>query len=386
MRSVAESVVRVLQHAGPIYVKIGQILSTRDDLLPPVICEHLAKLYEDDPSVMSPAEVKAQLERSYPAGLPFVEFEDEPFGVGLVAQVHRATLENGQRVAVKVLKPGLEETVGRDVASAKLLVSLVFKSMGSKAQTWVHAVNELIEDIGESFRYEFDLEREAVNLLEFRRKLENQKNVLIPQAYPGHSTRSVLVMDEVPGLPLNKLRHNAMLSPELSRKVAKLALQEVLKQVLEVGVFHPDPHGGNLILTPDDRLGMIDLAQAARFDSEDKKELIKVIQSIVLRDSEKITRAFLNFGESPEDFDAEILKRDVQIEVDKNEPLGRFAGHVLAVVTRHKVTMNAETVALVRCLMTVEALSRSLDPNFSVTKTAIPTVITSYLKSKFLSK
>lgn len=386
MRAIGDALVRVLRHAGPFYVKVGQILSTRDDLLPEVICQQLAELYEKNSFPMSSDEVSAQLQKNYPSGVPFVYFDETPLGMGTVSQVHRATLENGQEVVVKVLRPNIGQYIERDIEATKLLVKLIFERMSDGAQQWLHAVTELIDDIGESFKFELNLLQEATNMIEFRRKVEDLKNIFIPMPYPAYSTREVLVMEEVKGITLLKLRHTQMLSPVLSKKVASLALKEIIKQILEVGVFHPDPHGGNLILMPDDRLGMVDLAQTARFGHQDKRDLVRVLQSILLRDAEKITSTFLSFGNVSEDVDVDALTRDLQQEVSKDEGLGRFAGHVLAIVMRHRVTLNAETIALVRSLITVEALSRSLDPDFNVAKTAIPTLLFSFVKSKFYSK
>jgi ubiquinone biosynthesis protein len=383
IRSVGDALVRVLHHAGPFYVKIGQILSTRDDLLPEAICEQLARLYQEEAPRMPLPEVYSQLLKNYPDQLPFSFFDEEPIGVGSVAQVHRATLENGQEVAVKILRPGIAENVERDVETSKLLVKIIFDRLGPKAKDWLHMVNELIDDLGASFACDVDLKQEGANLLAFKQKLEGQKNIFVPTPYLEISTPEVLVMDEVKGITLSQLTYHQMLSPDLSKKVASLALKEILKQILDVGVFHPDPHGGNLILMPDDRIGMVDLALLARFDSKDKKELVKVLQSIILKDAEHIAEAFLDFAESPDDVDAEALKNAIQEEIDKGLALGAFAGRVMVIVNRFKITMNAETVILVRSLITVEALSKSLDPNFNTAKTAIPTVIFSFLKNKF---
>ncbi|HVJ64335.1 MAG TPA: AarF/UbiB family protein [Bdellovibrionota bacterium] len=383
VRSLGDALVRVLHHAGPFFVKIGQILSTRDDLLPESICQQLARLYEDEAPRMPLRDVYAQLLKNFPDRIPFSEFEEEPIGVGGVAQVHRAKLDDGTQVAVKILRPGIEHTVERDVRAAQTLVQVIFDHLGPKTKEWSHMVQELIEDLGEAFHCEVNLDQEAQNLIEFRTRLEGNKNVFVPAPYLECCTREVLVSDEVVGLPLSKLIQQQALSPELSKKVASLALKEILKQVVEVGIFHPDPHGGNLILMDDERLGMVDLALAARFSAEHKEELIRVLQAIFVRDAEKITRAFLDFAESPDSVDAEVLKAALQAEIDKDLPLGTFAGHVMLVINRFKITLNKETITLVRSLITVEALSKRLDPGFNTAKAAIPTVLFSYLKNKF---
>ena len=397
-KAIGDALVRVIQHSGPLLTKLGQILATRGDLLPEPVCVRLEALY-----ARQPAMTKSQLERLLKAAFghrpPFKTFDRRPIGVGSIAQVHRAELATGERVIVKLVRPGLERQIDRDLNAAEFLVGSLFAVPGLATRTTKRAVSNAIRDLGSALRSEVDLRHEARSLEEFGRRMRTNPRVRVPAVHGRWSTERVLVMEELVGEPLSVFRARAKTDPESARRVADLAFKEILKQVFEDGRFHADPHGGNLLILPDGRLGLIDLGLTGKSGAQDRQRIARAVRAFVAGNPEALARALLDFGTPPPQFGYDAFKADVAAVVRQNESrvvaemTGRNGGgtsgletlvnELFKVAHRHDLYVPPSSTLLIKTIVTIEGVARSLNPDLNVIAAAVPIVLRSMSRKWF---
>lgn len=395
-KTVGDALVRFAQHSGPLLTKLGQILATRGDLLPDAVCARLEALYTRQPP-MRRRQLEAVLGRAFPHGLPFRTLDRHPMAVGSIAQVHRAELPGGQRAMVKVVRPGLRREIDRDLTAAGLVFDLVLRLPGF-TRTTRRVVLHALRDLGAALRSEADLRRETEALEEFGRRSRANPRVCVPRVYRQWCSEHVLVMEELAGEPLSAVRARAKVDPDAARKVADLALKEILKQIFDHGLFHADPHAGNLLLLPDGRLGLIDLGLTGESGDQDRQRIARTVRAFISGDSEALTRALLEFGTPPPDFRFDDFKLDVMAVVQQNEGhviaqvtgrngrsegpdassrLERFVGELFKVAHRHNLYVPPSSTLLIKTIVTIEGVARSLNPNINVVAAAVPIVLAS---------
>jgi ubiquinone biosynthesis protein len=394
-KTVGDALVRFAQHSGPLLTKLGQVLATRNDVLPDAVCTRLEALYTRQPP-MRPRQLHAALEAAFPNGVPFRRIARYPFAVGSIAQVHRAELGDGQRLIVKLVRPGLRRQIERDLNAAEVLVNLLLSLPGCARATTRRAVARALRDLGTALRSEVDLRHEARSLEEFGQRLRANPRVRVPRVYREWCSESVLVMEELVGEPLSAVRARAKRDPETARRVADLALREILTQVFDDGRFHADPHAGNLLILPDGRLGLIDLGLTGESREQDRQRIARAVRAFVSGDPEVLARALLEFGTLPPEFDYERFKADITAVVGRNEGqviaqvignhgddtsdhnrLEQFVNELFKVAYRHNMYVPPSTTLLIKTVVTIEGVARSLNPNINVVATALPIVLRS---------
>lgn len=375
---LGDLVVGFLRHSGPPLTKLGQLLATRVDLLPEPLCKRLETLYDQQPP-MSREALDRVLAEAYPGRRPFVRLQRKPLAVGSVGQVHRARSRDGRRLIVKVVRPDIEEEIRRDVSAACVLAGLFFDVVARDERSARAVVLHLLDDLGQELTAAANLENEADALEEFGRHFAGNPRVRVPVCYREVSTRGVLVLEELSGEPLSAVRERARSDPDTARRVADLALREILSQVLDEGRFHADPHGGNLLLLDDGRLGIIDLGSTGRLNDEERRALSRATRAFLARDADAAIEALLEFGTAPGDLDLEALKADVRQVVGSHPVLGgeELVRELLCVAERHRVRVAPSAALLVRALVTVEGVARSLDPDVDLIGAAVPVLLSS---------
>ena len=398
-KALGDALVRFFQNAGPVFTKFGQILATRSDLFPETVCTRLERLYTKQPA-MPKAQLLAALKiayRGYPATSPFERFEFKALAVGSIGQVHRATLRDGTPVIVKIIRPGIAREVERDLTAAHTLMTLFFAlpMRGKKANKFM--LRKALEDLSSGFRTEIDLNHEADSLEDFGRRFRRNPNVCVPKCFRKLSSKGVLVMEELIGEPLSKYRERAKSNPEAAKRVASLALKEILNQIFIEGRFHGDPHAGNLLVLADGRLGLIDLGLTGEFGRADRKNIARAVRAFTSRDADKLIRALLGFGATPDDFDFEAFKADVikivqghkgkvaqqvsgklaQAASSAGNSLEDFVNALFSAAYRHKIYVPAAATLLIKTLVTIEGVARSLDPEINLVAAAAPVILKS---------
>jgi ubiquinone biosynthesis protein len=393
---LGDALARVLEGWGPLATKLGQVLAFRTDVLPEPVCGRLEVLLARQ-RPMHPRELERALERAYPKGTPF-ELDARPLGTGSVGQVHRAVLSTGEKVVVKVLRPGVAQAIERDVKSARALLPLVarlFKADPAGERLLARA----LEDVAQGLRRETDLLAEADALVDFRARVASRNpRVVVPLCHRELSRPDVLVMEALEGESLATFRKRAKDDPEAAKRIAALAFTEILEQVFEDGRFHADPHAGNLLVLPDGRLGLVDLGLTGRFGANERRAVTQAVRAFAGRDPENVIRALLGLGAPPPGFRLEAFQKDVlQVVKSRPEPtpaspsgeeptrLERLVNDLLAVARRHEIEIPPSTTLLVKTLVTIEGVARSLDPDLDVTRAALPVVVRA-LRPRWLGK
>jgi ubiquinone biosynthesis protein len=393
---LGDALVRFLRHSGPVFTKFGQILATRTDLLPAALCARLESLYSEQPP-MRPSELALALRRAYGRRRPFRRFDAKPIAVGSVAQVHRARLASGEAAIVKILRPGVEQRIERDLELARSLLDL-WLGLSRRASPKLRALlSRSLEDLGRAYVREVDLGQEAEALRDFARRFEKHPNVRVPRCFEALSSKRVLVMEELAGEPLAAYRRRAQREPEAARRIASLALGEILRQIFQDGRFHADPHAGNLLVLEDGRLGIVDLGLTGELLREDRLRIARAVKAFLARDAEGLIRTLLGFGTLPAGFDQEKFEEDVRRVVGSRGPgvaarlrgrkghdvaedsnsLEEFVTELFALAHHHGVTVSPSTTLLIKALVTIEGVARSLHPELDVAATAVPVVLRS---------
>jgi ubiquinone biosynthesis protein len=385
LKVFGDSTVKVFQESGPLFIKFGQILSTRDDLLPQVLCERLETLTRKQ-KAMPLAEREKVLAAAFQDGSPFVSIEHIPLGVGSIGEVYRAKLRNGEAVVVKILRPGIAAQIERDFQTLRTLVKTLFAMPRLKIKSYEFLIEQAITDLYEGIKTEANLLNEAQALMEFEKRFRESPHIKIPKCYWELSSPNVLVMEELKGKALADFREDEG-QDYYSKRMANLALREILRQIFEDGRFHADPHGGNLLVLEDGRLGLIDLGLTGTFQDKDRKQIARALRAIAFKDADALVQAMLSFGIRPLDFNEAAFKEDILSLVrsyresalksggEAQERLDLFVGQVFAKVREHRIHIPTSTTLLIKTLVTIEGLSKSLDPEIDIVKTALPIVL-----------
>ncbi|MEV4142679.1 AarF/UbiB family protein [Amycolatopsis sp. NPDC049691] len=358
---LARSLRHALEEGGVTFVKLGQLLSTRADLLPPVFVDELAKL-QDRVAPAKADAVWAVLTEEL-GGSPddvFAEFDPEPLAAASVAQVYRARLRSGEDVVVKVQRPGVREQAERDID----IVRRVAAALEDRAD-WARSlgVAELADGFAEALAEELDFTIEARNIAAVA--ATSCPNVALPTVHKALSTERVLVMSRLAGKPLET-------APAADRKrLARALLRCLLDQVLLGGVFHADPHPGNLMLLPDGRLGLLDFGSVGRLDAGLRGGLQNLVLALDRGDPAALRDGLLEIVDRTGDIDEQRLDRALGALVARHFGPGRSPGldlftSLFRLVADFRLSVPPPVAAVFRALATVEGTLSALDPGFDV--------------------
>ncbi|MHB8914647.1 MAG: ubiquinone biosynthesis regulatory protein kinase UbiB [Thiobacillus sp.] len=374
---------RALEALGPVFVKFGQMLSTRRDLIPLDIADELALLQDRVPPFPS-AQAIAVLEATYkkPLAVVFAEFDPIPVASASVAQVHFARLhaslaaDGGRPVAVKVLRPGIAQVIGHDVAllyAAAGLIEKLFKD-GKRLRP-----REVVAEFEKHLEDELDLMREAANCSQLRRNFKNSPLLLVPEVYWDYCDRNVMVMDRMEGIAVNHidaLRASGVDIP----KLAQTGVEIFFTQVFRDGFFHADMHPGNILVREGSQQYIaLDFGIMGTLTEVDKQYLARNFLAFFRRDYKGVARAHLESGWVPADTRIDELEAAVRAVCEpvfdrplKDISFGRVLLQLFQASRRFHVEIQPQLVLLQKTLLNIEGLGRQLDPELDLWKTAKP--------------
>ncbi len=365
---------RLLAALGPTYIKLGQILSMRKDLLAQDWIAALETLQDDAPRLPFEA-IREQVETGLGGTLGelYESFEEEPLATASIAQTHRARTRDGDEVVVKVQRPGIEATMRSDLDLLYLAAQILEASID---EMQIFGVVSVIEEFEKGLLKELNFNQELSNLLEFQRNLDPARKVSVPRPYPELSTRTVLTMRFFAGRPIRKLTPRSAEAQAVVNEIVHAAL----KQVLVDGVFHGDPHAGNLLYGEDGTVCMIDLGMVGRLSQEQRDDIVTLTIAAIANDATTIARVLLKMGTPTQRVNLNELKADIERirgeylvvtnfgEYDSAgfiEAFGKAAG-------RYRIKLARDMAILAKAAATLEDIIRTLHPEVDLVGLARP--------------
>ncbi len=365
-----------LEALGPIFVKFGQMLSTRRDLMPPDIADELAKLQDKVPPFASSA-VLATLAKAYgkPVHDVFREFDETPIASASVAQVHFAVLPDGREAAVKVLRPGIGNIIGKDIALLEIGAWLLERlwSDGKRLRP-----REVVAEFEKHLHDELDLTREAANASQLRRNFLNSPLLIVPEVFWDFCSNDVMVMERMHGTPISqvdKLREQGIDIP----KLAQAGVEIFFTQVFRDGFFHADMHPGNIMVAPDGRYIALDFGIMGTLNDIDKQYLAQNFLAFFQRDYRQVAVAHIESGWTPADTRVDEFEAAIRAVCEPifDKPLkeisfGKVLLRLFQTSRRFNMEVQPQLVLLQKTLLNIEGLGRQLDPDLDLWKTAKP--------------
>lgn len=375
-KTVGERIRLVLEELGPTFIKLGQMASIRSDLVPKPILNELEKLQDnvlpfsfDEVCEIIESELQLKLEQS------FASFESAPIAAASIGQVHIGTLMTGERVAVKIQRPGIEETVRTDLA---ILQNLAVLAESRFAWARKFQLRGMIDRYGQALIDELDYKIESKNAETLRSQFRHDPRIRIPHIYNEYSTDKILTMEYLEGIKLyepEKLRSGGY-DP---KQIAERLLQAVLQQIFIDGFFHADPHPGNLLVLPGGVIAFLDFGMVGRLTADMKQHFASLIIALMKQSTTGVINAVLRMGLVTEQVNMQQLRRDIDTLREKYaaEPLssirlGEAVNDLFAVASRHHIRIPTDFILVGKTLITIEGLVEKLDPEISILAIAEP--------------
>jgi predicted unusual protein kinase regulating ubiquinone biosynthesis (AarF/ABC1/UbiB family) len=368
LSSTGEALAADLERLGPTFIKLGQVLSVRPDLLPAEYTDKLARLQDDvAPFPFEDVERIINSELGLRMSKAFSEFEATPIAAASLGQVHRARLRDGRRVAVKVQRPGIHETIADDLDALEEIADWIDEHTDFGR---THHLREFLDEFRKSLLRELDYRREAQNLVTIRTNLEEFERIVIPEPVDDYTTARVLTMDYIDGVKITKLSDVAKLELP-GKELAGELFRAYLKQILIDGFFHADPHPGNVFVTRDKRIALLDLGMVAYIPPQLQTNLTQLVFAISEGRSEDVVTYALRISQRTPSFDEPGFTRGVAdlVATQQNRTLeqikvGKIVFAMLEVAARNGLILAPELGMLGRALLSLDQAGRILDPDF----------------------
>jgi ubiquinone biosynthesis protein len=367
----AEELAADLEAMGPTFVKLGQLLSTRADLLPAPYIEALSRLQDDvAPFPFEEVERIVTEELGVRISKAFAEFERTPLAAASLGQVHRAVLRDGRVVVVKVQRPDIKKQVIEDLEALAEIAGVLDRR--TKIGKRFH-FTEMVEEFRKTLLAELDYRREAHNLTTLADNLAEFERLLVPRPVPDYSSVRVLTMDYIEGVKVNSLSPVALLEID-GDALAEDLFRAYLKQIFVDGFFHADPHPGNVFITPDGRLALLDLGMVARLAPRMQEQLLQLALAISEARPDEAADVAIKIGEKAADFNEKEFRKRVDdvVEQTQDATLGELqVGKVFLEMAKHAgetgIRMPPELTVLGKALLNLDGIGRILAPDFDPT-------------------
>jgi len=365
-----EELANDLEQLGPTFIKLGQVLSTRPDLLPPAYLEALARL-QDSVKPFPFADVQRIVEEELGARLSkaFSMFEEKPIAAASLGQVHRAALRDGRVIAVKVQRPGIAETVAADLEAIEEIAKFLTGRTGAGHH---YDLVGMVEEFRLALQAELDYVQEANNLRLLGKNLAEFEAIVIPQPVEGYTSTRVLTMDYVAGTKITQI--SPLVRIDLQRDVlADTLVRAYLKQIIIDGVFHADPHPGNVFITDEGLLALIDLGMVGRLSPQMQDRLLKLLLAISEGRGEEAAEVAVTLGERLPGFNDAGFRRAISALVGRighqsiaDFKIGRVFLELSSLVNDNAMRPPAELTMLGKTLLHLDEVARALDPALDV--------------------
>jgi len=368
--SAAERMRLALEELGPTFIKLGQILSTRPDVIPHAFVQEFEKLQDNVPC-FAYNEVKAQIECELGSSVEsiFLEIETHALAAASIAQVHRAVLLSGQAVAIKVRRPGVVELVESDISALMGLAHLAERHIPSSE---LYDPVGLVREFARSIRREMDFTREGHTIEKFRDNFKDFPGMYFPEVYWEQTSRGILTMEYIEGIKISDL--DALNCGAYDRQLlAQRGADAFLEMVLKHGFFHGDPHPGNILIMPDNVICLLDYGIVGRLDDELRTFLVDILFAIVQRNMDEVVSLLFYAGDVPDTLNVRALKHDLFNFIDgyyeiplQDVEVGRMLLEFIDIITMYNIRIQPDLMLLIKSLVVVEGMGRNLDPKFNM--------------------
>ncbi|MBN1296641.1 AarF/ABC1/UbiB kinase family protein [bacterium] len=376
--TMSERLRLALEELGPTFIKFGQILSTRPDIVPETFIIELRKLREDNRPLPYPSIRKA-LEESLGDRIEnvFSTLDEKPIATASIGQVHSGVLRTGEKVVVKIRRPGIERIVRNDLDILNSLAAVLSRRIEEMAS---FDPEGLVREFEKTILREMDFSIEAMNMERFRQNLASEQNMAIPHVYWQYSSRSVIVMEKLRGIRMESADalRAAGHDPE---QLAVEGMRVFFRQVLEFGLFHADPHPGNVLALPDGRIGLIDFGMIGRLDPQTSEHLGSLIMNIIQRDYDRMLISLRKLGFEFDELGSPDLRRELMeiVEVYYGRPLrsigiGDLLSKLIETIMHHRVKLPGGFLTLIRAMVISEGVGRQLFPGIDVIAISEPMI------------
>jgi ubiquinone biosynthesis protein len=376
--SIAERARMVLEELGPTFIKLGQVLSTRPDLIPAKFIHEFTKLQDQAP-LISFQEISDQITLALgksPEQI-FSEFERVPIASASIGQVHKARLlGSNAEVVVKVQRPQIRAMIESDLDILYMLARLIENNI---PETRVYSPVGMIEEFDRAIHRELNYMIEAQNMNHFRYNFRNDPTIYVPRFYQELSTKTTLVIEFLHGVKISELTCSA----EEKKQIARIGFRSVLKQIFIDGFFHSDPHPGNLFVLDYNKLAFIDFGMMGRLDQEMKDELADLLVAVINQDVRQITDILSRLGVQTTPISMRDFRRDVGEILDhyygmmlNQIELGAVTLEIVDVALKYHVRIPSDYTMMVKSLLTIEHIALQLDPTMNAVEEAKPMVTT----------
>lgn len=378
----------ILEDLGPTFVKMGQIMSKRTDILPKSYCLELEKLCEESkPLFYSTVKEIIEDELGKPVEELFEKIEEKPLGSASIGQVHKAVLKDGREVVIKVQRPGVAETVHQDI----MLLRKLIKPLKLAPSVGSVDFEGLLEELWKVSQQELNYLIEAIGTVKFRELNESVSNVTCPKIETELTTSKVMTMEFIDGFSIG---NNKRLDDEnYNRKLlGKILVQNYIKQVLDDGFFHADPHQGNIMIR-DNEIVWIDMGMMGTLTTQERNTIKQGIASIVKQDNQGMIRALISLGAMKGDIDYSKLYTDIDILMDKyytmdlgDMNMGSMMEDIIKAMNDNNISLPSSVSMLARGLVTIEGVLSKLSPETNIVQIAETYVKKDMLKNHTILK
>jgi ubiquinone biosynthesis protein len=378
--SVPQRLRMAFSELGPTFIKLGQLLSARPDLITKPFADEFKKLQDEVPPF--PAQQAKSIieeETKRPLDKVFLGFDDLPIAAASVAQVHHATLLDGNEVIIKVQRPHIHEQIDSDVSILSTLANLLDRYV---AESRFFNPRGIVEEFSRTIRKELNFAEEARNCERFRKNFEDSTDIYIPRVYSDFVTEKILVMEKIRGVRIDDTARIESMGLDRSQ-LAKKAVNAYFKQILEDGFFHADPHPGNIFVMSDGKIGLMDFGIVGRVSTELREIIANTLLALINKDFDKLVDQYIELGYVPEELDLGDFRKEFKADIsDFLEPLYgltlkelNFAEYVDTIThlsLKHRMKIPSDLLLINKAMLIVENVCRELDPDFDFISAAEP--------------
>ncbi len=374
--SRAQRVRMAIEELGPTYIKLGQVLSTRSDLVPVHFIKELAKLQDNVPP-FDFSEVNRIIEAEFGAPLKdlFEFFDEASFASASIGQVHRARLADGETVAVKVQRPGIKQIIEVDLEIMLHLATLMERNIEEMS---LYRPAKIVEEFARTLEKEIDYTIEATSMERFGRNFLADPSVYVPKVFRDTSSERVLTMEFMEGIKISDI--DRIDKAGYDREIITVRGADFfLKQVFEHGFFHADPHPGNIFVLPDNVICLLDFGMTDSVDRQTREEFVDLIDSVVHKHESRAAQALLRLTSWDHEPDIRLLEKDVADFMGqhlykplKDIEIGKLLNRLLELVSRHRLIVPPDIFLMMKTLTTVEGVGLMLNPDFDMVKQTAP--------------